>query len=334
MKAMILTAGEGSRLSPLTEDWPKPLFPVGDRPVITYLFDLLRRYGIKDIILNLHHLGEKVEDILGDGSKYSVRLSYSREDELLGTGGGIRKASQFWQGEDILVVNGDNLLDLNMEKLFQFQQSTDSCAVMVLKPMGFHQDYTPIYLDKESRIEAIGGPKLSSAGYAFIGTQILSPAFIKLLPAKGPSCLVKAGYMKVLNSPKKNLHLGGFVTPGYWREISTFKGYWEAKMDFLKGKSPPYFYRRREEFTRRGLYVGKDCLIGPRVNFVSPVYLGDNCEIGAGTVLGSGVMVGAGTVIGEKCRLEDVIIWPNSKIRRGSRLQNVIITPFGKIKPL
>ena len=81
-------------MAPLTDDWPKTLFPVGDRPVIAYLFDLLKQYGIKEIVLNLHHLGDLIRENLGDGSRYSVRISYSPEEELLGTGGGVRQASR------------------------------------------------------------------------------------------------------------------------------------------------------------------------------------------------------------------------------------------------
>ncbi len=331
---MILTAGEGTRLSPLTDDWPKPLFPVGDRPVVSYLFELLKYYGIKDVVLNTHHLGEQIEKILGDGSRYSVRISYSREEDLLGTGGGIRKASRIWGHEDILVINGDNLMELNLGKLNLFHQASGGTATMVLKPMGSHQNYTPIYLNKGSYVEAIGGPPGSSKGYAFMGTQILSPGFIKRLPAKGPACLIKDGYLKVLHSRKNPEKIGGFITTGYWREISTMQSYWEANMDFLKGKLPLYYYRGREDFTRRGLYVGKECRVGPRVNFSSPVYLGKECEIGSGTTLGPHTMVGAGSTVGERCSLQNVIIWPNSKIRKGSRLQDVIITPFGKVKPI
>ena len=329
---MILTAGEGTRLAPLTDDWPKALFPIGDRPAISYIFEILKQYGIKEIVLNLHHLGDLIEKTLGDGSRYSVRLTYSQEDDLLGTGGGIRKARRFWGQEDILVVNGDNLLDLNLEKLRLFHQAAHAIATMVLKPMGTHPEYTPVYLDKDSYVEAIGGKTRPAQGYAFIGTQILSPELVKQLPPNGQACLIKDGYQKILRSRKAPGRIGGFITTGYWREISTFTSYWEANMDFLKGRMPAYFYRGRDEFTRRGLHVGRDCRIGPRVNFYSPVYLGDGCTIGGGTMLGSRVLVGAGSTVGEACRLQDVIIWPDSKIRKGSRLQDVIVTPFGKIK--
>lgn len=96
MKAMILAAGKGTRLAPLTDDYPKALFPVGDRPVVAYLFDLCKQYGIKEVVINLHHRGSLIEETLGDGSRYSLRVSYSREEKLLGTGGGVRKAREFW----------------------------------------------------------------------------------------------------------------------------------------------------------------------------------------------------------------------------------------------
>jgi len=129
---------------------------VTDRLFRTF-YELLRYYGIKDVVLNIHHLGEQIEKVLGNGSRSSVRISYSREEDLLGTGGGIRRASGFWGEEDILVINGDNLLELNLGRLNLFHQAKGGTATMVLKPMGSHQDYTPIYLDKGSYIEAIGG---------------------------------------------------------------------------------------------------------------------------------------------------------------------------------
>ena len=119
---------------------------------------------------------------------------------------------------------------------------------------------------------------------------------------------------------------------GYWREISTMQGYWEANMDFIKGKSPPYYYRGREEFTRRGIYAGKNCSLGPRVKFYFPVYLGEKSRVGSGCVLGPLVLIGNECRIGDNCRLENVILWPGCKIRKGSHLKDLIVTPFGKVK--
>ncbi len=328
MKAMILTAGEGRRLAPLTKRLPKPLFPVGDRSPLLYLFDLLREYGIKDVVLNLHHRGEEIVRYLEENNHPGTRITYSQEDKLLGTGGGIRNAQHFWEGEDVLVVNGDNLLDLNLEKLLQQHRAKGAVATMAVRPLKAGSSYTPIHLNEKSLVKTIGG-KGAGPAYAFIGVQILRPEFFDALPAKGPAHLIEDGYSKLLHSRKK---IAAYVTTGYWKEFSTFDLYWEANLDFLRGRSPAYYYRGRENFTRRGIHSGKDSRTGRRNRFYYPVYLGRNSTIGGGSTLGPLVMVGAGAVIGEDCRLENVVIWPNSKIRKGSRLKNVIMTPFGKVK--
>ena len=328
MKAMILTAGKGTRLLPLTRKVPKPLFPVGDRPLLLYLFDLLKEYGIKEIVLNLHHLGNLIEKKIGTGEELGLRITYSPEERLLGTGGGVKKASPLWEEEEILVINGDNLLELNLEKLIQVHRATKAVATMALRPRKPSDVYTPIYLDENNLVKSIGGKEKNPA-FVFLGAQILSPKFIDLLPRRTPACLIEDGYQVALRGRRP---VACFISTGYWKEISTLPLYGEANRDFLRGKSPSYFYRGREEFTRRGIYPGKNHRLGPRISFYFPVYLGDNCRIGGQSVLGPSALVGSGSTIGENCRLENAFLWPGSKIRKGSNLKNLIVTPFGRAK--
>ncbi len=328
MKAMILSAGKGERLLPLTRKFPKPLFPVGDRPVLFYIFDLLKEYGIKDVILNLHHQGEVLKRRLGDGSALGLRLSYSEEEELLGTGGGVKKASPAWDGEEILVINGDNILDLNLQKLIQVHRASRPVATMVVKPRAPHQSYTPLYLSEDGLVKSIGGKADGAPGFAFLGVQILSPEFLRFLPEHGPACLIEDGYRRALKAHRR---IATFTSTGYWREISTPEFYWEANSDFLKGRSPAYFYRGREEFTRRGIHAGKSLQLGPRINFYYPVYLGDGCRIGGGSVLGPSALLGAGATVGDGCRLSNVVMWPETEVKAASELKDVVITPFGRL---
>jgi NDP-sugar pyrophosphorylase family protein len=329
---MILAAGKGARLAPLSADYPKSLFPVGDRPVVAYLFDLLKQCGIKEVAINLFHRGDLIEDTLGDGSRYFLRLSYSREEKLLGTGGGVRKAREFWGDEDILVINGDNLLELNLQRMVRVHIASEAAATMALRPLGSNFDYTPIYLDRKSNVEAIGGKTRPGPGYAFIGAQILSKKFIDLLPASRPGCLIRDGYQKALQGRRNPLRINGFVSTGYWREISTFSRYWEANDDFLRGRLPSYCYRGRDEFIRRGLHVGKGCGLNARNQFTSPVYLGNGCRIGENCRLGPRLLVGTGATVGDGCWLQNVVVWPKTTVRKGSVLEDVIVTPFGKVK--
>jgi CTP:phosphocholine cytidylyltransferase-like protein len=105
MKAMVLAAGQGTRLRPLTDTQPKALVPVGGRPMIEYSLLLLRYYGIHDIVINLHHHGEQIEERLADGSGLGLQITYSVEPELLDTGGGLLKAKPFLQDDTFIVIN-------------------------------------------------------------------------------------------------------------------------------------------------------------------------------------------------------------------------------------
>ena len=117
MKAMILAAGFGTRLRPLTDKVPKPMVPILNRPILEHTIHLLRTHGITDITINLHHQPEMITDYFGDGEKYGVQLHWSHEPEILGTAGGIKKAQQWLDGESFLVINSDVVTDINLSKV-------------------------------------------------------------------------------------------------------------------------------------------------------------------------------------------------------------------------
>ena len=106
MKAMILAAGLGTRLRPLTNTIPKPLLPIAGTPLIVWNLLLLKRYGFHDVVINLHHLGPMIEQAVGNGSRYGLRIIYSREPAILGTGGGLKQAELYFSGESVLVLHG------------------------------------------------------------------------------------------------------------------------------------------------------------------------------------------------------------------------------------
>ena len=120
MKAMILAAGLGTRLRPLTNTIPKPLLPIAGTPLIVWNLLLLKRHGFHDVIINLHHLGPMIEQAVGNGSKYGLRIYYSHEPVILGTGGAIKQAEPNFSGEPVLVLNGDTLFELDLDALYAF----------------------------------------------------------------------------------------------------------------------------------------------------------------------------------------------------------------------
>ena len=122
MKAMVLAAGQGTRLRPITDNKPKALVPVAGRPMIEYALLLLRYYTIEDVVINLHHFGAAIESHLGNSKKLGLRISSAHEPELLDTGGGLLKAKPFLQDGAFIVINTDALIDLNLAELIAFHK--------------------------------------------------------------------------------------------------------------------------------------------------------------------------------------------------------------------
>ena len=169
MKAMILAAGLGTRMSPLTDTTPKPLLKVGGKALIEWhLFNLVDA-GIRDIVINHFHLGEKIEQILGDGAAYGARISYSRESVRMETAGGIIKALPMLQDESFAVVNADVWTDFNFARLLPLSGKTLAHLIMV--PNASHHPRGDFYLDKQGRLH--NESDTSEPRYTFSGISVL-----------------------------------------------------------------------------------------------------------------------------------------------------------------
>lgn len=224
-RAMLLAAGLGTRLRPLTYTTPKPLLPLsGDKTIIDHNLELLKSGGITDVIINLHHLGDQIRTHVGDGSKYGLRVAYSDEPEILGTGGGVKKASEFFQGEPFVVMNGDILIDIDIKDLIRVHLSKDCLATMVVRKSEAGEEFTPINVE-DGRVESIG----LKGSYMFTGLQVINPLFLTLLPPVGFSCIVQKGYIPAL----RNGHvINAYEQTGYWTDIGTIERYEEAKKHY------------------------------------------------------------------------------------------------------
>src|SRR4029079_3393951 len=134
MRALILSAGYGTRLWPLTEDRTKPAIPILGKPLVGYVADSLARYGCNEIIVNLHHRPESVRRALGDGSKFGVKLQYVEEPEILGTSGAMDNAHALLEGDTFVVVNGKIITDIDLNAAFATHRHSNAIATLVLLP--------------------------------------------------------------------------------------------------------------------------------------------------------------------------------------------------------
>jgi len=215
-QAMILAAGLGTRLRPLTYILPKPLLPVGGVPLIDRNLKILKKAGVKKVVINLHHLGSLIEQHVGDGKRYGLKVIYSREKKILGTGGGIKRARKFLGSDPFYVLNADVFTNIDLKKVSaEFYKGSGISALMVLRRVKKGEDFARLDVDKNGFLRSFGEGR-----FMFTGIQILTPAVFKYL--RVPGCLIRDGYKKLLdgNHLVKTLIFGGI-----WDDIGTLMRY-------------------------------------------------------------------------------------------------------------
>jgi N-acetyl-alpha-D-muramate 1-phosphate uridylyltransferase len=210
MKAMILAAGRGERMRPLTDHCPKPLLPAGGKPLIVWHIERLRAAGYTELVINHAHLGAQLEAALGDGRDWGVRIAWSREGEALETAGGIRFALPLLGEAPFLVVNGDIYTDMDFARVAQRLDGTADLAHLVLVPNPPHHPAGDFHLAGE-RVSAIGEPRLT-----FSGIGVYHPALFAHLPERAPAKLAP-----LLQSAMAQGRVSGQRHAGHWADIGT-----------------------------------------------------------------------------------------------------------------
>ena len=237
MKAMILAAGLGTRLRPLTDTLPKPLLPIAGTPLIVWTLLILRKHGITEVMINLHHLGHLIENELGDGGKFNMRLSYSYEPILLGTGGGIKQVEWFFHGESFVVMNGDTLVDLDLSLLVSFHRERSALATMVVREDPDPDRWGAVELDKNQGVLRINGRGRTSDAPAarakrmFAGVHLMHTRLLRSVPKEQASSIIDA-YVREIEWGER---VCGFTMHGYWSDIGTPDRYTQAQRDVATG---------------------------------------------------------------------------------------------------
>jgi mannose-1-phosphate guanylyltransferase len=251
MRAMVFAAGQGTRLRPLTDKLPKALVPVAGRPMIEYPLLLLKHYGIKEIIINLHHLGEKIAEYVQDGKKLGLQISYSKEEELLDTGGGLFKARTFLQGGTFVVINSDVIIDVRLQEALHQHQRHSATATLILRPDAQADRYGPIETSADSKIQRFLGHKAPSRGadgplrkLMFTGVQILEPRVFDYMAGEDNSkfSTTKATYPKMLTQGER---LYGFPFEGFWQDLGTPERIKETEEKLSRGEIRLHYLKSR-----------------------------------------------------------------------------------------
>jgi len=204
MKAVILCAGEGERLRPLTLTTPKPLLPIGGRPLVDHTIDWLRDHGVTELFINLHHLGERIESHLGDGARFGVHITYSHETVIQGTAGGLRAFKHRLDGP-FFVVYGDVLTHLDLDRLRADHERTGGIGTLVAQRTGRPHDCDILEVDETRRITALHRAPGSFA-YGDLGSAalyLLEPEILAFIPQGGAPDFVADVFSRALGAGKR-----------------------------------------------------------------------------------------------------------------------------------
>lgn len=227
-QAMILAAGLGTRLRPITNHTPKPLLPLDGVVLIDHQLGYLAGSGIRMVAINLHHLGGRIREHVGDGSRYGLEINYSEEPELLGTGGGVKQAARFFGRRPFVALNADALLDADIGALIRQHMGSGAQATMAVKGIEGSDGYTPIEVGDDGTVKGFG-----SGQHFYVGLQVLGPEIFDALPPSGtPACLIADGYRRMIERGAK---VGAFIYDGYFNDMGTPERYEQAKVDVSNG---------------------------------------------------------------------------------------------------
>ena len=282
MKAMILAAGYGTRLRPITYLLPKPMVPLCGKPLIAWAIEALMRAGVRDFVVNLHHLPDAIRRDLPPRFP-DAHFDFSFEPEILGTGGGVRKVRSLLEGEDeFLLVNGDSVASPPYDELLAARKRRDSLAALTLRHPPPNDRFTPVFF-KDGLITGFGEGR--GEALMFSGTHAISSRIFGYLPDRDFSGIVEDVYKPLLESGAETL--AGVVDDGLWFDIGTPQRYLDAS------RSMP------------------NCAaIGARSTIEGEVrnsVIWDDCRIGRGVKLES-CIVAHGVTIASSMRLRNAIV--------------------------
>ncbi len=329
-KAMVLAAGLGTRLRPLTDLISKPMAPIANRPVMEHIIKLLAKHGFRDIVCNLHYFPDEIKNHFGDGSKWGVNIVYSFEEKLLGTAGGVRKVEDFFQGQAFLVISGDALTDIDLSNAYDFHKEKKGIATLVLTEVEDTTQFGVVILDENKRIKGFQEKPLSGearSNLANSGIYFFEPDIFKYMPPKGQ--FYDFGKNLFPDLLEKDIPYYGYKHNRYWNDVGSLDEYQQGNFDSLEGKVKVDIPGK---MIKNDVWIGRNCKIEEEVIIIPPVCIGDNCTIKKGAKLYGPKILGNNTTVDERAILYRGIKWGSGYVGKDASLIGAIIGYAAEIK--
>lgn len=330
MRAMVLAAGLGTRLRPITYEMPKPMVPVLNKPVMEHILRLLAKHGFTETIANLHWFPELIEDHFGDGSGCGLALTYSREEALLGTSGGVRNAAGFL-GDSFLVISGDALTDIDLTAMREFHESHEGIATLAMKRVEDTSQFGVAIVGSDGRIQGFQekpDPSEALSDLANCGIYMFRSEIFDFFPEPGTSKAAGPGdpdgfadwamdvFPRLLDG---DVPFYSHEIDAYWNDIGNLEELRAGNVDALTGAVAV----EREGELVDGFRSGERMEGEPEL--VGPVLLGPGCEVGDDVRIDGPSVIGDGAAVGDGARLKEVIALPGAQVPPRSVLIGAIL---------
>jgi len=328
---MVLAAGLGTRLRPLTDRIPKPAVPVAGLPLVRYALARLASAGVRRAVVNTHHLAGEMEAAARSAAAAAgVELAVSAEPVIAGTGGALREARRLLAGADAVVLwNGDVLFDVDLAAVADAHRRSGALATMVLAPMPAGAAYAAVEVDPGlavRRIAGLGPGGTALAPLHFTGVHVLSPAILEAVPAEPFACDVNRHvYPPLLASGA----VRGLVAGGYWNDLGTPRRYLQANLDVLAG-------RAGAPLPGADPAAGMSASLGPRIlvapgasiepgaALAAPVLVARGAVVRAGATVGPDAVLGEGSVVCAGAVVRRAVVWDGTEVEEGERLVEAV----------
>ena len=338
-KGMILAAGQGTRIRPLTRDMPKPMIPILGKPVMEYLIEHLASYGVTEIMVNVAFNHHKIEQYFGDGHRWGVQIGYAFEGvrehgEIMprpfGSAGGIRRIQDFsgFFDDTTLVLCGDALIDLDIGAAVQEHKNKGAIASVVALdvPLADVQNYGIVVADENGQIQSFQEkpkPADAKSTLASTGIYIFEPAVLNLVP---PNQVYDIGSQLFPQLVEQKLPFFAQKRSFNWIDIGRVSDYWAILQRVLRGEVAQMNMPGRE--VKPGIWVGLNTQIPwDKVTIEGPVYIGSSVNIEAGTTIVGPCWIGHGSHIRTGARLVRSILFEYTRIAADMRFTEMIVSP-------
>ena len=338
MKAMILAAGKGTRVRPITHTIPKPMIPILQKPVMEFLLELLREHGFTEIMVNVSHLAEEIENYFRDGQRFGVEIAYSFEGRIedgeligdaMGSAGGLKKIQNFQRFFDdtFVVLCGDALVDLDLTEAVKRHKAKGALASLITKlvPRDQVSSYGVVVTDEEGRVRSFQEkPEVDEAASDMINTgiYIFEPEVLDFVPSYQPFDIGSDLFPKLVAAGAPFYAL---PMEFEWVDIGKVPDYWQAIRSVLQGQVRQVKIPGKQ--VRPGIYAGLNVAANwDQINVTGPIYVGGMTKIEDGATIIGPAMIGPNCHICEDATIDNSIIFDYSRIGAGVRLVEKLVS--------